>query len=228
LTRVFKELDKSIVFITMNKINIVWNTYGQEGLVGGTEERVRAVEGYEGYFITDHGRVLTAFNGVGSGSHINYDCIKEKVQQWRGEDGYKYWSLYLCKDGNRKFFYVHRLVALAFIPNPNNLPIVDHLHYPSNYYKDLEWVTQKENVRRGKIGQGLTRTTIVPLISEKKTPTSKHQPGRRSLTYTIEDPNGNRIIVSSLNKFCKENGLCSGNLYRGGRSKGYRVVTRGE
>ena len=216
----------------MNKVNIVWTTYGQEGFVEGTEERVRLIDGYDGYFITDYGRVLTAFNGTGFGSHINYDCIKEKVQYWGGNPERLYLRVALWNNGKRKNFSVHRLVAIAFIPNLDNLPIVDHLHYPSNHYKELEWITQLENVRRGKIGQGLRKkqpiNSIVPIISDKKTPTSNHQPGRKSLTYTIEDPNGNRIVVSSLNKFCKENDLYSGNLYKGGRSKGYRVVARGE
>ncbi|QFJ54335.1 HNH endonuclease signature motif containing protein [Pseudobutyrivibrio xylanivorans] len=54
-----------------------------------------------------------------------------------------------CK-GRRRSISVHRLVAESFIPNPNNLPEVDHLDANRmNPRKDnLEWVTHKENVQR--------------------------------------------------------------------------------
>lgn len=214
----------------MKSINIEWTSYGQVGLVAGTDERVKSIEGFDGYFITDHGRVLSAFNGTGFGIHINYDSITEKVQQWHGKPAREYWRIALWNNGKRKNFAVHRLVALAFIDNPWNKKYVDHLEYPSNHYKDLEWVTQKENVERGKIGQGLRAkrksTKVVPNISDKQNTTVK--PGRKSLTYTLEDSNGNRIIVSSLNKFCKERGMNSTGFYRGFTVKGYRLVARGE
>ena len=46
--------------------------------------------------------------------------------------------------------YVHRLVAEAFLPNPDNLPIVMHLdnNPRHNYYKNLKWGAQKENIKQ--------------------------------------------------------------------------------
>lgn len=60
--------------------------------------------------------------------------------------GYKFVSL---RDGKRKKnFYVHRLVAMAFIPNPDNLPAVNHVDYnrANNAVGNLEWCTAKENI----------------------------------------------------------------------------------
>jgi len=63
------------------------------------------------------------------------------------KDGYYYISL---NDGAIKTKYkIHRLVAKAFIPNPNNFPEVNHLDYnrKNNNVDNLEWTTCKENIR---------------------------------------------------------------------------------
>lgn len=59
-----------------------------------------------------------------------------------------YLKIELHKDGKRKMFYVHRIVANAFIPNPNNLPQINHIDgdKTNNKISNLEWVTSKENI----------------------------------------------------------------------------------
>ena len=61
------------------------------------------------------------------------------------KDGYKVLTLHV--NGDKLYRKVHRLVAMAFIPNPNNLPIVHHRDGdPSNNdVSNLEWVTSKKN-----------------------------------------------------------------------------------
>ena len=68
--------------------------------------------------------------------------------------GYKFVSLY--KNGKCKMFYIHRLVAYAFIENPDNKPKVDHIdeNKANNNVKNLRWATVQEN----KYNQGKNKT----------------------------------------------------------------------
>ena len=60
-----------------------------------------------------------------------------------------YVQIKLCKEGQSVFKYVHRLVAEAFIPNPDNLPEVDHIdgNKSNNAVANLRWVTRSTNIR---------------------------------------------------------------------------------
>lgn len=64
------------------------------------------------------------------------------------DNGKGYLIIGLCKNGKRKNFYIHRLVAEAFIDNPEKKPVVNHKDYNTrnNDVNNLEWVTQKENI----------------------------------------------------------------------------------
>lgn len=71
-------------------------------------------------------------------------------------NGYRYVTISVNR--KRKNHYVHRLVAEAFIPNPNNFPYVNHKNgiKSDNRVANLEWCTQKYNVRHA-ISQGLIK-----------------------------------------------------------------------
>lgn len=61
--------------------------------------------------------------------------------------GYK--QVFLKQDqGKSKWFKVHRLVALTYIPNPDNKPEVNHIdgNKENNHYTNLEWITHSDNI----------------------------------------------------------------------------------
>ena len=102
-------------------------------------EQWKSVEGYEGlYEVSDQGRVRSLGNNKSR---------KEKIlKQQKNKGGYL--KVSLCKDGHLKPLFVHRIVAKAFIPNPNNLETVNHKDEvkSNNAATNLEWMTQGDNV----------------------------------------------------------------------------------
>lgn len=105
------------------------------------------IEGYEGkYQVSNYGRVKS----------LNYN--KEKILKI-GDNSKGYKIVTLCKDGKSKTYFVHRLVAFAFIPNPNNLPQVNHKDEdPSNNcVNNLEWCSAEYNINYGKHNEKVSK-----------------------------------------------------------------------
>ena len=100
------------------------------------------IPGYEGlYQVSNTGRVRS----------LNYNRTGETkvLKQGTNKGGYKRVNLY--KDGKFKIYFVHRLVALVFIPNPNNYPVINHKdeNPKNNTVWNLEWCTQEYNINYG-------------------------------------------------------------------------------
>lgn len=106
------------------------------------EEIWRPIEGYEGrYEVSNHGRVKSYVIDSKSGRIIN--GVRSKL-------GYQIARLY---DGNRrsKWIPIHRLVAKAFLDNPDGLPEVNHIDEIKHHNRvtNLEWCTRAYNVNHG-------------------------------------------------------------------------------
>lgn len=113
---------------------------------------MKDIKGYEGlYAITSCGKVW---------SYRSKKFLKSCKQST------EYLAVTLCKDGTRKSYTIHRLVAEAYLPNPNNLPQVNHKdeNKTHNYINNLEWCDNTYNVNYGtrnkRVGRARSKTVI--------------------------------------------------------------------
>ena len=113
--------------------------------------------GYPNYTITDDGRVFS-LNYMHTGK-------KKELKPQKNINGYN--RMELSIEGKKKKFMVHRLVALAFIPNPDNLPEVNHKdeNKTNNMVGNLEWCSIKYN---NTYGTRLERVSKIQLNRKDK------------------------------------------------------------
>lgn len=164
------------------------------------KEEWRDVSGHMGYYqISNLGRVRSLDRCI----HGRWgpQPLKGRVMKpFPSPAGYL--GVALQKEGNKKYCVVARLVALAFIPNPDNLPEVDHINEEKtdNRAANLQWITQQENVERS-----------------------------QAKTYFFRSPAGELVEVFNLSKYCGNHGLSTGNMcaVHGGKRnhhKGWRAA----
>ena len=125
------------------------------------EEIWKDIEGYEGlYQVSNMGRVRSLDR------YVKHNCgglklCKGKIMKLNATwDGYL--RVDLCKNGKHTHKRVNRLVAEAFIPNPDNLPQVGHKDEckTNNCVSNLYWTTEKENNNHGKHNERVSEAQI--------------------------------------------------------------------
>ena len=105
------------------------------------------IEGYEGlYQISNKGRVKSLYKGS--------ERILKPLDNGRG-----YLRAHLTKENTSKHIRIHRLVAQAFIPNPHNLPEINHKdeNKKNNCVENLEWCDRRYNVNYGTRNERVSR-----------------------------------------------------------------------
>lgn len=110
-----------------------------------TKEIWKSVPGYEGYYEAStlgNVRTVTRESHNSVGTFIRKSVILKPSMQNNG-----YYRVMLTKDKKHKYMLVHRIIALTFIDNPLNKPIVNHKdeNKHNNCVDNLEWFTTKEN-----------------------------------------------------------------------------------
>ena len=128
------------------------------------KEIFRDIKGFENFYqISNYGRIKS-LERIDKSNHL----VKEKILKLK-TDKYGYLQAALCKDGKMKHIAVHRLVAMAFIPNPNNYPQCNHIdeNKKNNYVQNLEWCTVKYNINFGTRNERTAQALKGRIVSEK-------------------------------------------------------------
>lgn len=169
--------------------------------------RRRSIEGYEGrYDVSDSGEVRS-LNYMHTGKAHRLAPVAYK--------GYLRVYLYLGDTKTRIRKTIHRLVAAAFIPNPEKKPQVNHKDgdKANNCWRNLEWATQAENAQHA--------------CSELGRTPAKGSDSKHAKKYLVEKPNGDTLKVLGLKAFCVPLALDRRAMKRTliqGRHKGYRIL----
>lgn len=151
------------------------------------EEIFLDIEGYEG---------LYQVSNLGNVKSLNYhNTKKEKILKPRITiNGYL--KVSLCKNKTIKYFLVHRLVANAFIENPNNYPIINHKdeNKQNNVVSNLEWCTNKYNTNYGSCIKKMSESQI-------------NHPNKSKKVYQYSKE-GELIAAWESTRECGRNGFC--------------------
>lgn len=121
----------------------------------------KEIKEIDGYYVSNTGKIMCKYKKYGY-------CYKLKKEEPHIIIGHQENNGYIMCSINRKKILVHRLVAKAFIPNPNNLPQVNHKdgNKLNNNADNLEWVTAGDNVRHA-FKTGLMDNAIKKLAERK-------------------------------------------------------------
>lgn len=158
---------------------------------------MREIEAYPGYYITEYGTVYcnNPINGLGKLRSGKMRLLKHKINY----SGYHEITLYNKCTNKKGYKRIHRLVAEAFIPNPLNLPSINHIDEDknNNHISNLEWCSHQYN---------------------------KEYSGCK-VEYTLENKiTGEIIKFNNLYKKCKELQICRRSLYRKKESGEWRLI----
>ena len=165
---------------------------------------MKLIPGYEAYSVTEDGVIYShkKTGGMGKGKVLDYSYKRELKPQINHKG---YLNVVLEQNtSNAKTMSIHRAVALAYIPNPNNYDTINHIdeNKTNNHVSNLEWMSNANNVE----------------YSQAK-------------TRLVKTPNGEIIKVFNLTKWCREvlNLQSTGNMLRtlrnpGTTCKGYSLI----
>ena len=116
------------------------------------EEVLKPIDGFDGYYITNFGRVL-----CNRRSNFCTDGSMHEIKPKTGKDPSKYFNVICCNNEQQKTFMIHRLVAQYFVPGYFEGAVVNHIdgNNKNNRADNLEWVTQKTNIHKSYVSSQL-------------------------------------------------------------------------
>ena len=119
------------------------------------DEIWRDVPGYEGLYLASNlGRIKSLGRSYYAYNYLKHEKVlytqKPRILKTHKKKSGYCGAILTDKDGRLKHHYVHRIVAMTFIPNPDNCKEVNHKNWDTsdNRVENLEWVNRTENVRK--------------------------------------------------------------------------------
>lgn len=170
--------------------------------------RYKKIEGYDCYYITENGDVYSYRD---ENDKKGWKGLRKLSPHCKNVKN-KYNSVTLCKDGIFKEFLIHRLVAKYFCDGYFEGAVVNHkdCNIKNNNYKNLEWITQKENIHKSYIDSGMNQTRNYKIYK----------------LYCLDEFLCEFIGAPEIEKYIRENKLdCSyTSLRKYRKSRNYRII----
>ena len=178
-------------------------------------EKWADIEGYEGlYQVSNTGKIKSL--GRMRSNHSKKQWVEEKIKKPRKDpQGYHMTDLY--KENKAETVRIHRIVALAFIPNPENKPTVNHIdgNRDNNTVKNLEWATfaeqnthfyekglkSVENIKKTIKAMNKANSVSVECITDNKVFESQSEAAR----YYGIDPSSISMVINGKRKSAGKN-----------------------
>lgn len=173
------------------------------------EEIWKSIPGYSRYLASNKGRIKRLYRWIVDSKGNEYALPEKMLKQFNNGNGYKLVGT-VSDLGKTQGAQVHRLVALAFLENPNNYPQVNHIDSDraNNVLENLEWVSVRENSVHGQ--RRFKKTSKYPGVF--------HRPERYGKKWSYSVMHNKKIrygkyfhtedeAYNAYKEFCRENNI---------------------
>ena len=165
----------------------------------------KQIKGFSNYYVTDNGDVYSCRYKYG------YQGIRKLTHKGRNNPK-RYLQVSLCKNGGITYMQIHTLVATYFCKGYFDGAVVNHIDgdIHNNDYRNLEWVTQKENIHKSYITSGVSAI-------------------RNYNYYVLTDKDDNPLSIfkgrNTVDKFLESNNINASpsSIKKHGKSRGYKL-----